>query len=213
MSLIHLELLDKKRKRVFEKLKIFKKEAALAGGTALSLQIRHRLSFDFDLFLTRDIKRNDFLKLKRGLGIKTTEVNIPEQLTIITPDKINVTLVHYPYKPLFKKISTVSVPVFSVKDISADKAFTIGRRATWRDYVDLFFILKQNHTNIPELIKMCQKKFKEEFNPKLFLEQLVFFEDIEITKTSFIKKQYSAKEIKEFLITQVTKFKKSELKI
>ena len=213
MLLIHLELLDKKRRKTFEKLEIFKKDAVLAGGTALCLQIGHRLSFDFDLFLQRKIKRSDFLKLKKYFGIKTTEINIPEQLTIITPENISITLAYYNYKPLFKKVSTGSVPLFSIKDISADKAFTIGRRATWRDYVDLFFILKEKHTNIPELVKMCQKKFEVEFNPKLFLEQLVFFKDIEFTKTSFIKKQYSSKEIKEFLIAQVTKFKKSELKI
>ena len=213
MSSIYLELLDKKWRETFEKLKVFKKEAVLAGGTALFLQIGHRYSFDFDLFLKRKIKRNDFLKLKKNIGIKRTEINIPEQLSIIIPENIGLTLAYYPYSPLFKTIHTISIPLFSIKDISTDKAFTIGRRATWRDYVDLFFILKKEYTDISGLIKLCQEKFKIEFNPKLFLEQLVFFEDLEITKISFIKEKYSEREIKKFLIEEVKKFKKSKLKI
>lgn len=213
MSSIHLELLDKKRREAFKRLRVFKEEATLAGGTALFLQIGHRYSFDFDLFLERKIKREDFLKLRKAFEIKKVDVNTPDQLTIITNDDIGITLVCYEYKPLFKKVSTISVPLFSVKDIALDKAFTIGRRAIWRDYVDLFFILKWRQINISELIKLAEKKIGVEFNPKLFLEQLVFFEDLEVTKVSFVKEKYSTREIEEFLIEQAKKFKKSELKI
>ena len=57
MLSIHLELLDKERRKVFEKLSAFSQTAVLGGGTALSLQIAHRLSFDFDLFLKKPLKK------------------------------------------------------------------------------------------------------------------------------------------------------------
>lgn len=211
MSSIHLELLDKDRRSIFEALEIYKEEGTLAGGTALSLQIEHRHSFDFDIFLQREIKRKDFLKLKNAFGIRSVELSTPEQLTVTTSKGVNITLVYYFYKALFEKVVTPSLPLYSVKDVALDKAFTIGRRALWRDYVDLFFLLKLGYLDIFELIELSQKKFEVEFNPKLFLEQLVYFKDLEITKISFIKEGYSPGEIKDFLKDQVGEFKEEQL--
>ena len=39
MLSIHLELLDKERRKVFENLRVFSEMAVLGGGTALALQI------------------------------------------------------------------------------------------------------------------------------------------------------------------------------
>lgn len=211
MSSIHLELLDKKRLSVFKSLKIFKGKGTLAGGTALSLQIKHRHSFDFDIFFEHEIKQKHLEKLKSTFDIKKVEFPISDQLTVITSEGINITLVHYYYRPLFKKIETPSLPLYSIKDIALDKAFTIGRRAVWRDYVDLFFILKEKHTDIFELAKSAPKKFGSDFNLKLFLEQLVFFKDLELTKISFIKKEHSLEEIKKFLEEQVKRIKEKEI--
>ncbi len=211
MSSIHLELLDEKRRETFEGLKIFKKEGCLAGGTALALQIKHRLSFDFDIFLYRKIERGYFLKLQKAFGVRRTEINTPDQLTVTTADDVNINLVRYYHQPLFEKVKTSSIPLYSVKDIAADKAFTIGRRAVWRDYVDLFFILKQKYLSIFELTELAQSRFGAEFNPKLFLEQLVFFKDLQITEISFIAEKYSPKDIQTFLEGQAELFKEKEI--
>lgn len=211
MSSIHLELLDKERKEVFEKLKIFSNTAVLGGGTALSLQIAHRMSFDFDLFLEKPIEREDLLKLRRILEIAGVQINTSQQLTVVTNNNVNITLLNYPFKQLFSSIATSFLPLCFVNDISADKAYTVGRRAAWRDYVDLYFVLKQNLIDIFELIKLTEQKFGIEFNPKLFLEQLIYFEDIEISKISFVKEEPSVSEIQIFLKHQVGLFKEKEL--
>lgn len=212
MSLIHLEVLDNKRKDYFQRLKIFKNKGYLAGGTALSLQIKHRYSFDFDIFLDREIKRSDYLLFKKYFLIKKIRLNTSEQLTIITTDDIDITLVFYPYKNLFPLVKTISVPLLSPKDIAADKVFTIGRRGTWRDYVDIFFLLKERYITIPEVIKSAERKFKQEFNAKLFLEQLVYFYDLGKFKISFIAKEYSENEIKKHLIQEIKNYQNSIIK-
>jgi len=211
MSSIHLELLDKERRKVFEKLKIFSKTAILGGGTALSLQIAHRLSFDFDLFLERPLKKEDLLKIKRTFKLAEIQINTLEQLTVITNNNVDITLLYYPYKSVFPEIVTSSLPLYAIEDIAADKAYTVGRRAAWRDYIDLFFILKNKTVDIFELIRLGEKKFGVEFNPKLFLEQLIYFEDIEVSKISFVKEEPSALEIQHFLKQQVRLFRKKEL--
>lgn len=211
MLSIHLELLDKERRKVFENLRVFSEMAVLGGGTALALQIAHRLSFDFDLFLDRQLERKDFLKLKKAFKLVKVEINTPEQLTVITDNNVDITLLYYPYRPVFPKVITPSLPLYAVEDIAANKAYTVGRRAAWRDYVDLFFVLKQKIVDIFELVKLGEKKFGVEFNPKLFLEQLIYFEDIEISKISFVKEEPSVLEIQDFLKQQVKKFKEKEL--
>jgi hypothetical protein len=212
MSSIHLDILDAERKETFLGLKNFKNKGCLAGGTALALQIKHRLSFDFDVFLDREIRDSDLRALKRKFLIKEIGLNTSEQLDVITSYFIKITLVYYRYPALFSLIKTDSISLLSVKDIAADKAHTIGRRGKWRDYVDMFFLLKQKQLSINGVIKLAQRKFKEEFNAKKFLEQLTYFEDLDKFEISFIGKKYSEKSIKTYFIQEVKKYQNSIIK-
>lgn len=56
MSKIYLEILDKERIKIFQKMGDFKRIGYLAGGTALALQIKHRKSFDFDIFTLKSMR-------------------------------------------------------------------------------------------------------------------------------------------------------------
>lgn len=212
MSLIRLDILDDKRRETFSRLKIFKNKGYLSGGTALSLQIKHRRSFDFDIFFNREIKDIDLRVLKKEFIIKEIMLNTSEQLDVLTTNFIKITLVYYRYNPLFPLIKTESIPLLSIKDIALDKAHTIGRRGKWRDYVDMFFLLKGKHITIPEVIKGGEKKFEEEFNAKLFLEQLTYFKDLDRFEISFIGKKYSKEVIKKYLIEEVKKYQKALIK-
>jgi len=213
MSSIHLDLLDKQRREVFEKLEAFSKSAVLGGETALMLQIAHRLSFDFDLFVGRPLEKEDLSKARRTFKIAQILVNTKEQLTVITDRGIDITWLYYPYRPIASKVKTSSLSLCAVEDIAADKAYTIGRRATWRDYVDLYFIFRQDLVNIFDLVKLSERKFGVEFNPKLFLEQLVYFEDIEISKMSFVQEKPTVLGIQDFLKKQVKEFREKELSV
>lgn len=209
MSLIHQELLDKDRREVFEALVVFKDGAVLGGGTALSLQIAHRLSYDFDLFLSREITKRDLRMIEDAVNIGSVDLNTPDQLNIATKSGVRITLLHYPYASLFPVVRTGSLNLLSAKDIALDKAFTIGRRAVWRDYVDMYFLLN-NHIDLLEVLESAQSKFGVIFNPKLFLEQLCYFDDLEPVPISFVDRCPTPEEIKNFLVEQVKKFTDKE---
>jgi len=66
MSPLFLDQLDKERRQVFKKLKVFSSSFVLAGGTAIMLQIGHRLSYDFDLFCSNDKLLMNFIINKMG---------------------------------------------------------------------------------------------------------------------------------------------------
>lgn len=211
MSKIHLEIFDKDRQEVYKLLTHFKPYGYLAGGTALSLQINHRKSFDFDIFVYKPISTKLRLEVKRLFGNNKYYVNSEDQMSFALRSGINLTFLWYYYPPLFSFIQTDSIPLSSVRDIAADKAHTIGRRAVWRDYVDFFFLFKKDIATVETVISDAKKKFKGEFNETLFLQQLSYFKDIRESPIEFIGESYPKQTIQSFLAMHVESYLKKVL--
>lgn len=200
------EILTPVQKFVFNKLATLKPIGILAGGTALAFQLKHRKSFDFDVFTFKTIPSNFSWELRKIFGRKIKVIMDSErELTFLTPKNIKITFFHYPFRPLYKTIKTDSLSIFDWRDIAADKAYTLGRRPIYRDYVDLFFIIKMGHS-LKNVISDAKKKFEGLFSEKLFLEQLIYFGDLQDFKMEFLKKKYEPKEIKVFLEKEVEKY-------
>lgn len=200
----YLDQLSPERQEVFKLLRRFSAQFTLAGGTAIMLQIGHRMSFDFDCFTAEKLSSSLLRKARDVFGrIILPRVQTPEQLTFTTGKSVEVTFVYHPYRPLRKPTTTDSMPIFHLDDLAANKAYTVGRRGIWRDYVDLFFLLKWNLYTIDHIVALAKKKFEGEFHDKLFLEQLSFFDDVEILPTTFLKDSYTPSEIQSFLEEQV----------
>lgn len=195
---------------VFTKLAGFKKIGVLAGGTALALQLGQRRSFDFDIFTSKEIPEELAWEIKKVFGkikvIKESET----ELTFFTARKIKITLFHYPFKPIYKVIKTHSISIFDWRDIAADKAYTLSRRPIYRDYVDIFFIIKKGR-KLEDIISNAQQKFGGLFSEKLFLEQLTYFGDLQDFKIEFLEKEYTPGEIKSFFEKVVEKYTKEKL--
>ena len=66
MSKILLDILDESRKQVFLALSHFKGKGYLGGGTALALQLGHRRSVDFDIFINTPIKDSLRREIKKN---------------------------------------------------------------------------------------------------------------------------------------------------
>lgn len=178
ISKLHQELLDKKRQETLKRLEPFVSDFVLGGGTALALQLVHRKSFDFDFFSSSQIPKNLLEKLSKVFQVENIAVDTLDELTFFT-DGIKITFLYYPFKPLFKHIQTAGgLKLFPVKEIALQKAYTIGRRGEYRDYFDLFTILKQKHTSLKEIINGAKQIYSGAFDEKLFLEQLVYFGDL-----------------------------------
>lgn len=94
-----------------------------------------------------------------------------------------------------------------VKEIAATKAYALGRRATYKDYVDLYFIVSERHCSIEQIISTAKSRYKGEFNGRLFLEQLIYLKDIEETPIRFLKKSVTKNEIEFFFRKEVKKVK------
>lgn len=203
MPKISLAVLDKNRQEIFLRLKAFKDCGYLAGGTALAMQIAHRRSYDFDIFIDNPIKETFRRKIIDFFSPEKFYLDSREQLSFEVGSHTGVTFLHYPYPRNHPLIPNAGLPLADLRDIAADKAFTLGRRATWRDYVDLYFLFKKEIVSLGALIESAEEKFQKEFNRALFLEQLVYFRDIVIAPIEFLGAFVPEETIKAFLKVSV----------
>jgi len=200
------ECLTKNAKRLFPYLAHFR-QYHLVGGTALALQIGHRISYDFDLFTDVPIKKIIPEKVKRIFpSEKISPIFQSDEQYDIFISGIKTTFRYYPYPPVYHCKIYKGVPLLSIKDIGAAKAFAIGKRAAYRDYVDMYFILKEFHATLGKIIQLAEKKYRDEFNGRLFLEQLVYLADINDTKVEFLRDEITEKQLLLFLKKNVKEY-------
>ena len=202
-----LKALKSEQQKIFERLKHFP-EFYLAGGTALALQIGHRISVDFDFFSEKEISPGLLDKLRKIFKDFKVEavINHSEQLSV-NVNKIKIDFVKYNFPPLMDLSEFWGIKFLSIPEIAAAKAYTIGRRITFKDYIDLYFILRGKFVFLRNLIAICKKKYKGEFNERLFLEQLISLEEAEETPIEFLRKPITKRTMAEFFKKEIKKLK------
>ncbi|MDP2909868.1 MAG: nucleotidyl transferase AbiEii/AbiGii toxin family protein [bacterium] len=204
---MHIESIESEQKKILENLNRFS-GFYLVGGTALALQMGHRISVDFDMFSSEKIPTNFLKKIEKvfknskvSLAIKT-----PDQLSVKV-NGVKIDFVSYPFPPILGFISYKKINILRIREIAAMKAQTLGRRPALKYYIDLYFILKDEKINLNEIINVADKKFKDEFNGRLFLEQLLYLEDVPDTKINFLKSVVSKEQLQLFFKEKIKKIK------
>lgn len=158
-------------------IKQFSSDYYLVGGTALALQYGHRRSLDFDLFTTGTFENQAIIrKIRRNYTINKIHVNESGQLTLIA-NGVKLTFYQYEYPIVHNEKFEEVITMPDDLSIAAMKAFALGQRSKWKDYVDLFFVFKRH--SLQDVIDKAHQYFGEgEFNDKLFRGQLDFHQDI-----------------------------------
>ena len=195
---MHNEILSKNQLDILPVIKLFKREFYLVGGTAIALHLGHRRSIDFDLFKQRRLVLSRILNKLAAYQPYTVTRRVDEQLNLTLND-VKFTFFEYPYtieaNCRFENI--VKLP--DLLSLASMKAFALGRRSKWKDYVDLYFILKDHHS-VKQIVEMSNTIYGQLFSEKLFRAQLSYFDDIDYSEeVEYIVKQPSDKEIREFL--------------
>ena len=199
---MHKEILTKNQLELLSLIKLFSKDFILVGGTAIALYLGHRRSIDFDLFSSKPLKRRVIKKIIEEKKYSTKDIlyEAYDQMHLVV-NSVKMTFFQFPHSiAATQKFGTIiSIP--SLLDLAAMKAYALGGRAKWKDYVDLYFIMKDHH-RYKEIAHRAKILFKTFFNEKLFREQLCYFKDIDYTESiEFYKNDVPQKEIKELLTT------------
>ena len=207
ISNFHKEILDEKRQVVFSLLKEHFPDFILGGGTAIALQLNNRKSYDFDFFLSDPVPRKLLRKINEvflGYDIRPS-VDSPDELSLILNEDIKISFVYFPFPALHDCVSGGGMKFFDLRDLASNKAYAIGRRGVWRDYVDMFFLIKSGLT-LEAIIFETKKRFGGNFDEKLFLEQLVYFNDLGPFDVECIGEKCEQKGIEDFFIQCVRQF-------
>lgn len=174
--MLYWDILDQPRKKILKKLDFIKKKHIyLAGGTALALFLGHRTSLDFDFYSQEKFLPEVILKefkdeFKKDLSIKR---QAPDTL-LLTVNQIDCSLFYYPYKLVKSLQKTDYFYLASIDDIAAMKAIAIVQRGTKRDFIDIYYLIRDK--GLPYLLDVVQKKYPE-YDPYLILKSLIFFKD------------------------------------
>ena len=177
---MHPEILNSNQKEIIPFLLDLKKDFYLVGGTAIALQIGHRESIDFDYFTFKKVKNEAISKaLIKRFGSYRLLFSDSESFHVIVND-VKLTFFQYPFLiPSEMRFEGIKMP--KLLELAAMKAYAIGRRSKWKDYVDLYFLLK-DYFSRDQVEVRTSELFGELFSPKLFRQQLSYFQDIDYSE-------------------------------
>lgn len=183
---MHTEILTSDQVKLLPIVKTFSKKFGLVGGTAIALHIGHRESIDFDLF-SFDAFSNSAIKAKiiQQVPISQILVNRAGEFTFLIKG-VKFTFFQFPHRIHFSESFDRIIQLPNILTLAAMKAYALGQRAKWKDYVDLYFILKAHHT-VGEITAHGKALFGNEFNEKIFRTQLAYFQDMNYAEQVIFK--------------------------
>ena len=181
-------------------IKSFSKDFGLVGGTAIALHIGHRRSIDFDLFSHSTFGNISVKnKISKFHPIERVFVNKLGEFTISIRG-VKLTFFNFPYRLQYHDKLDDVIKMPDLLTLATMKAFALGMRSKWKDYVDLYFIMN-GYIGIGKIVEEAKKIFGAEFNEKIFRAQLAYFKDIDYSEEVIYMKGFerSDKDIKSTL--------------
>ena len=157
-------------------------EMRLVGGTSLALQIGHRKSIDIDLFGNLSAEYENLMDELKTIGEVVPLKNSKNIHSLLVND-IKVDIVNYEYEWLTNKITIDNIQLASIEDIAAMKLNAIIGRGSKKDFIDLFFILKDY--SLATLMDFYTKKYNDG-STFLVLKSLTYFEDADMEEMPFM---------------------------
>ncbi len=198
-------ILTDDQKKLLPLLKLFNKEFCLVSGTAIALYLRYRYSIVFDLFTNKKLRTRAIKNVLKSNNSKPEQTLFEdfEQLHFII-NKVKITFFSYPLNFYCENNFEHIIKIAHLLDLAALKAFALGGRAKWKDYVDLYFLLKY-HYALDEIINKANEMFGTFFSEKLFREQLTYYKDIDYSEeVVYFNKEIPESEIRDFLTSIAT---------
>jgi hypothetical protein len=159
------------------------KSAYLAGGTALAIQLGHRISADLDFFAPEDLEYTTLLDQIRELGVNATVIGRTPQHCELVVGAIRVDCLRERI-PLRFPLKTVvcedgRFQMADTIDIGRMKLHSIAGRGAKKDFFDLY-CLTRTAIALEELLRLvAEEEGPIRFSRLLFLKGLVDFEEAE----------------------------------
>ena len=201
---MYWNIFDKDRYELLKKISevVSIKDYYMVGGTALSLQLGLRESYDFDFCVKSEFNNEILLDELKSIGNVEVIQNQKGTCDVLL-NGVQVSFFYYPNKVLADFIKAEEIPqlnIASILDIAVMKLVAIGGRGAKKDFFDLYNIIEKCNIRSYELVNRLKQKCGENINYVNIIMGLSYFEDAEdeILPNTFVN--YNWENIKKFFI-------------
>jgi hypothetical protein len=184
----------------------------LAGGTALALQLGHRLSIDLDFFSPTE----DIPTIRPSL--ETTLTSFDATLAdsawgnlVYIAKGVRLGFYGYGHPLLNAVVEKESLRLASIEDIALMKLDTLLARAARKDFYDLYFICQRLPLKL--LLELAPRKYPSirDFEAQV-IKRLVYFENAEDEADPPLLESVTWQAVKEYFILQAKQIGQDWLK-
>jgi len=151
----------------------------LAGGTALALQVGHRISVDLDWFIPKLGEPEAFFHKLKSFKIDFEVSSVNFETVYLTIHGAEVSFIGYDYLMLQQKVSLpeFGIQMAGIDDIGCMKLSAIASRGYRKDFIDLHYLINHFHS-LKDYLQLYTKKYQNRDIGHV-VRSLVYFTDAE----------------------------------
>lgn len=181
---LHLEILPPAQRKLWLLLKNIPSCFVLYGGTAIALQLGHRISVDFDFFSDSPLDKEALLRefpILTEHSLVQPEINTIDSFIDFPDGSVKIQFLAG-LKDRQKRINPPLVApdnglkIASLKDLMATKLNTIQHRAECKDYIDIDALI-QSGLALDEGLGCAAAIYGKSFDPASSLRALCSYRD------------------------------------
>lgn len=176
-------------------------DSYLSGGTAIALQIGHRISVDLDFFTPNVFSEQEWLqKFENQFDFNLFQKDW-QTLNGNVKD-VKLSLFYYKYKLVDEKVDFYGIKLASLPDLCANKLDTVISRSAKRDLVDIYFLAQK--FGIPQMFDFYDQKYGNFEDREIMIKKaLLYFDDAENDPNPNMLVNFDWNELKKYFKKEV----------
>jgi hypothetical protein len=207
--------------KIISKEKYFTQRFYLTGGTALSeFYLKHRISEDLDFFCENE--EINPIPISRFISAKTRILRLEKFVTerkwglysfflhFKDGQVLKIDFNYYPFPRIERGVRFGNLEINSIYDIGVDKVHTVVMKPRARDFIDIYFIVKEKKYDFYDLLMKAKAKFDWDITAIELGTRLM--EAAKLTDYPRMIKKIDHREWKEFFVNEAKKLKKEIFK-
>ena len=189
---------------------ILPKNTYMAGGSALALHFGHRYSIDFDFFSPISFSSSDVVRRLKKIGSFIPQTVLKNTL-LGSFNQVKFSFFFYKYPLVFSTHKFLGISLANPKDIGAMKIAAVMDRGTKKDFIDLYFLSK-NDIDLETCFIIYNKKYKVLANNIYsIITSLSYFVDAENSEMPQMIEKVNWEEVKKFFEKEAVRLGKKYL--
>jgi predicted nucleotidyltransferase component of viral defense system len=145
----------------------------LAGGTALALQLGHRVSVDLDFFTANEFDNKAIIE-----RLQPDRVVMDYRQTLhLEKNGVRITFLFYDVPLVFPLLTWRGLEIADSRDIIAEKFKTVSQRGARKDFCDLYAALHHGFDIATACAAFNRRFFNTGINSYAVLKSLTWFQD------------------------------------